>query len=97
MSVSIDPSVVEGAEKILTPEDMYRRGIEASIPGPGDSYDVVVAHKWFNLAAMQGYAKALVCRKELMLEMTSEQVSEAQRQARQWLATRKGTLLANSV
>ena len=97
MSVSVNPSAVEGAEKILTPEEMYRRGLEASIPGPGDAYDVVKAHKWFNLAAMQGYAAALVCRKELMLEMTAEQVAEAQRQAREWLSTRRGTLLANKV
>jgi hypothetical protein len=40
----------------------------------------------FNLAAMRGSIEAKVYRKELAEEMASDQVAEAQRQAREWLA-----------
>jgi TPR repeat protein len=51
--------------------------------------DLIVAHKWFNLAAMRGNAAALARRKELAREMTPAQIAEAQRLAREWLATEK--------
>jgi len=40
----------------------------------------------FNLAAMRGSVEAKVYRKELAEEMASDDVAEAQRQAREWLA-----------
>jgi TPR repeat protein len=51
--------------------------------------DLVVAHKWFNLAAMRGNTSALARRKELASEMSAGQIAEAQRLAREWLATEK--------
>lgn len=92
MSVTVSPEALEGATPILTSEDMYRRGLEASTPG-ADDYDIVKAHKWFNLAAMQGSREAMVYRKELMLEMTREQVAEAQRLAREWMAGKKAVVI----
>jgi TPR repeat protein len=47
--------------------------------------DLVVAHKWFNLAAARGNAEALAYRVELAREMSAEQIAEAQRLAREWL------------
>lgn len=87
MSVSIQARFLEGAECILSSDEMYRRGLEASLAH--DDSHLVVAHKWFNLAAMQGHAEARAYRKELSLEMTSEQIAEAQRQAREYLAERR--------
>jgi TPR repeat protein len=49
--------------------------------------DLVVAHKWFNLAAARGNVSALARRVELAREMSAEQVAEAQRLAREWLQT----------
>ena len=49
--------------------------------------DLVVAHKWFNLAAVRGNAAALAHRIELAREMSVEQIAEAQRLAREWLQT----------
>jgi TPR repeat protein len=49
--------------------------------------DLVVAHKWFNLAAMRGNRAALARRIELAREMTSNQIAQAQKLAREWLAT----------
>lgn len=51
--------------------------------------DLVVAHKWFNLAAMRGNKAALERRKEISIEMSASQIAEAQRLAREWLATEK--------
>jgi uncharacterized protein len=50
--------------------------------------DLIAAHKWFNLAAMMGHEGAFAARADLASEMTSEQVAEAQRQARAWLWSR---------
>jgi uncharacterized protein len=49
--------------------------------------DLVVAHKWFNLAALRGNSAALARRIELAREMTASQVAQAQKLAREWLAT----------
>jgi hypothetical protein len=49
--------------------------------------DLVVAHKWFNLAAARGNCSALAHRVELAREMSSGQIAEAQKLAREWLQT----------
>lgn len=87
MSVAFDHGLLDEAEKIVTAEEMYRLGIEASTPGVGDAVDIdlVTAHKWFNLAAMQGNQEALAYRQQLTMEMSTRQVAEAQRKAREWL------------
>lgn len=48
--------------------------------------DLVSAHKWFNLAAMKGNSDAVRYRKEISEEMTSMDIAEAQRAAREWLS-----------
>ena len=47
--------------------------------------DLVAAHKWFNLAVVRGNRSALSYRVELAREMSSEQIAEAQKLAREWL------------
>jgi TPR repeat protein len=49
--------------------------------------DLVAAHKWFNLAAMRGNRSALAHRTELAREMSPSQIAQAQKLAREWLAT----------
>jgi hypothetical protein len=92
MSVTVSPEELEGAERILSTEDMYRKGLEASLPG-AENYNIVEAHKWFNLAAMKGCAQSRVYRKELLLEMTTDQVAEAQRIAREWMSSRRAVMI----
>ncbi len=53
--------------------------------GHGVDSDLVSAHKWFNIAALQGVTEARIHRADLAQEMTPDEVSEAQRQAREWL------------
>ena len=48
--------------------------------------DLVAAHKWFNIAALKGSMEAARYRKEISFEMTRDEIAEAQRSAREWLA-----------
>ncbi len=52
-------------------------------------YDVIAAHKWFNIAASLGHVEAREHRRDLADEMTAREVAEAQREARVWLANRQ--------
>ena len=52
------------AERIPTADEMYRMGIEASTGVDGGEVDLVQAHKWFNLAALEGSADAVFYRKQ---------------------------------
>ena len=85
MSVAVRAEALTSAETILSGDEMYRLGLDASLGGEGVEADLVVAHKWFNLAAMQGHLEARTYRKELAMEMSSEQIAEAQREAREYL------------
>lgn len=65
-------------------EQLYRMGLVHST-GQGAPLDLVQAHMWFNLAAIRGFDAAKICRKELAEQMTSSQVAQAQRAAREWM------------
>ncbi len=65
-------------------DSFYEMGLKYSA-GKGVEPDLVSAHKWFNLAAMNGNRAALEYRAELAREMSNDDVSEAQKQAREWL------------
>ena len=67
-------------------DELFRRGLLYSTGQGGAPLDYVSAHMLFNLAAMRGSVEAKIYRKELSQEMGSDQVAEAQRQAREWLA-----------
>ncbi len=71
---------------VLTGEEMYREGLKASTGNDEAPFDLIDAHKWFNLAAMQGNQEARIYRAELSNEMTAEEIAEAQRRAREYLA-----------
>ena len=47
--------------------------------------DLVLAHKWLNLAATRGSSDATTLRAEITLEMSRRDVMTAQRLARDWL------------
>ena len=74
---------------MLNGEEMYRLGLEASVESETGQFDLISAHKWFNLAAMLGNIEARAYRAELAREMTPEEVAEAQRLAREFLASHR--------
>ena len=48
--------------------------------------DLMMAHKWFNLAALRGNQDARFYRMEIAAEMSKAEISRAQRMAREWLS-----------
>ena len=67
-------------------EALYNLGLAYST-GQAVDVDYVAAHKWFNLAALKGVLQARSWREQISEEMSSDQIAEAQRQAREWLRT----------
>ena len=47
--------------------------------------DVVAAHKWFNIAAIKGSARAAELRSELSAAMSKVEIAKALREAREWM------------
>jgi TPR repeat protein len=62
-------------------------GLLYSTGQKGVPLDYVTAHKWLNLAAVRGSGEAKLLRTELAGVMSREEISEAQRQAREWVST----------
>jgi hypothetical protein len=67
-----------GADTFFDLGMMYSSG--RSVP-----IDYVTAHKWFNLAAMNGNKDAARLRREIAVEMTDAEIAAAQRAARDWM------------
>jgi uncharacterized protein len=67
-----------GAEQFLQLGMLYSTG--RSMPT-----DMVSAHKWFNIAAMNGCKEAAVLRHEIAAELSEAEIAAAQRAARVWL------------
>ena len=47
--------------------------------------DAVSAHKWFNIAAIKGSARAAELRAELAATMSKLEIARALREAREWM------------
>jgi TPR repeat protein len=65
---------------------LFELGMMYSV-GRSVPIDYVTAHKWFNLAAMQGNEEAIRLRQEIASQMSESEISAAQRAARAWLRT----------
>ncbi|NCP11933.1 MAG: hypothetical protein GW859_08295 [Sphingomonadales bacterium] len=66
-------------------EAYYDLGVAYSTGSGGVEYDLVQAHKFFNLAALGGSRRGQMCRAEISDEMSRDEIADAQRQARAWL------------
>lgn len=64
---------------------LYDLGVAYSTGSSGVDVDLIEAHKFFNLAALNGSEMAMVCRADISDDMTAREIAEAQRQARAWL------------
>ena len=70
-----------------TGDELLRMGLLYSTGQGGAPLDYVSAHMLFNLAAMRGCEEAKTYRRDLSQEMDRETIAEAQRAARNWLAS----------
>ena len=68
-------------------DDQFRAGLLFST-GDGVDQDLVSAHKWFNLAAMNGVDEARENRAEISMDMSSQEIAKAQKLAREWMMGR---------
>ena len=68
---------------------LFDLGVIYSTGSHGAEYDLIEAHKWFNLAASRGHEEASWCRADISDEMTAREIAEAQRRARDWLAAER--------
>ena len=66
------------------PEIMLELGLMYAT-GRNGEFDLVAAHKWFNLAAYRGCDAAKPHREHLATEMSKSQIAKAQRAARRWI------------
>ncbi|QPQ54590.1 sel1 repeat family protein [Allosphingosinicella flava] len=67
-------------------EALFDLGLAYANGGAALAADPVEAHKWFNLAALNGVEEAKYCRADIADTMTAREIAEAQRRARSWLA-----------
>ena len=82
MDISTE-AVALGAQ-ISAPDALFELGMLYAT-GRDVAADLVVAHKWFNLAAARGNPSALTHHIEVAREMSAEQIAAAQKLAREWL------------
>ncbi len=89
--------VKEATDAVLdaaTRDDLFKLGLIYSTDVEDRGPDFIEAHKWFSLAAMMGSQPAKAYRDEIKLEMSSEDLTLAQRAARGWLAENRASLAA---
>lgn len=65
---------------------LYELGVIYSTGSGGIEVDLIEAHKWFNLAALNGSEEGQACRADIAEDMSAREIAEAQRQARAWLS-----------
>ncbi len=87
MHIQIDGSLWGQAGEI-GPDRFTEWGIGASL-GRDCALDRVTAHKWLNIAAANGSSEAARLRTELAAEMTRDEIAQAQRLAREYLAAHR--------
>lgn len=64
----------------------YDLGVAYSTGTEGVDYDLIEAHKWFNLAAVAGNVAAQAARAEIADDMSAREIAMAQRAARAMIA-----------
>ena len=85
----------EAAQQQL-PEAQYNLGVMYK-EGQGVARDLVQAHMWFNLATSQGHREAHRARILVSRMMTPDQISAAQKLAREWRETKESCLQSSSL
>ena len=89
--------VNEAADAVIdaaTKDDLFKLGLIYSTDVEDRGPDYVEAHKWFSLAAMMGSGPAKAYRDEIKMEMSSSDLTLAQRAARGWLMENRTRLAA---
>jgi hypothetical protein len=65
---------------------LFELGLSYST-GRDGTVDLIQAHKWFNIAAARGNDEAKRYRSEVASDMSKAEIIQAQKLAREWLAS----------
>jgi len=82
----IDMNAAAPVEASAIPDTLFEQGLYWA-SGRSGVVDLVAAHKWFNLAALNGRAEASCLRREVAEMMSEAEIARAQREARAWMNT----------
>ena len=82
--MDISTETVELGAQMGAPDALFELGMLYAT-GRDVAADLVVAHKWFNLAALKGRADAISLRREVAEMMSDAEIATAQREARAWM------------
>ncbi|MEQ8556989.1 MAG: hypothetical protein RIB03_01630 [Henriciella sp.] len=82
--MAMDVAPETGITSTATGEELYRVGLAYST-GVGVDADMVAAHKWFNLAVMKGSEEAREYRQQIADMLSSDEIKQALKSARDWL------------
>lgn len=82
----ISHGVEDNAPHGGTPDALFELGLNYCV-GLDVDIDLIEAHKWFNLAALRGNEDAKRYRLEIAREMSRDDISRAQKLAREWIGT----------
>ncbi len=80
----IDQETATAVEASAIPDVLFERGLYWA-SGRSGVVNLVAAHKWFNLAAVQGRTDAIQMRREVAELMSEAEIATAQREARDWM------------
>ena len=68
------------------PDALFELGL-SYCTGRDGTVDLVQAHKWFNISALRGNDDAKRYRLEVARDMSKSEIVQAQKLAREWLAS----------
>jgi len=77
-------SEMQGAIEGSATDALFELGVMYAAGRDVDT-NLVIAHKWFNLAALKGNKAALTYRKEIADEMSKSEIAVAQKLAREYI------------
>jgi TPR repeat protein len=87
----LDSNTAPLGEGPVSGDMLFELGMMYSV-GRDMPVDLVSAHKWFNLAAMNGNVDAIRLRREIADQMSDVDIATAQRAARDWLRRKQATM-----
>jgi uncharacterized protein len=83
----IDLDTAAPVEASAVPDVLFERGLYWA-SGRSGVVNVIVAHKWFNLATLKGRTDAIPLRREVAEMMSEIEIAMAQREARAGMTAR---------
>jgi uncharacterized protein len=83
----IDLDTAAPVEASAVPDVLFERGLYCA-SGRSGVVNLIVAHEWFNLAALKGRTDAIPLRREVAEMMSEIEIAIAQREARAQMTAR---------